>query len=148
MNGVIPSHVAVSGALPFNFQKGEQLVWLFNGVNYLEDKTRREYVGGSRGVSVRVVKGVYYRVGAYQGHSISHTERTVVDTGLLAITNKSLYFGGSQKSFRIAFPKIVSFQPYSDGIAIMRDSANAKAQVFVTGDGWFTHNLLANLAQL
>lgn len=148
MSGTLPQRVQVSGSIPFNLQKGEQIVWLFNNVRYLEDKVRREYVGGSGGVSVRVMKGIYYRVGAYSGHSISHTERMLVDTGMMAITNKNIYFGGSAKSFRVALSKIVSFEPYSDGVGIVRDAANAKAQVFATGDGWFTHNLLSNLAQM
>jgi len=36
--------------------------------------------------------------------------------------------------------------PYSDGIGIHRDAASAKPQIFVTGDGWFTYNLVVNLA--
>ena len=51
-----------------NFQKGEQIVWAFPGADYLEDKTKRQYVGGSQGVSIRVMKkAVYYRVGAFKG---------------------------------------------------------------------------------
>ena len=34
---------------PFNFQKSESLIWGFNNVDYYEDKTRRQYVGGSQG---------------------------------------------------------------------------------------------------
>jgi hypothetical protein len=30
----------------------------------------------------------------------------------------------------------------------MRDAANAKPQFFITGDGWFTYNLVTNLSQL
>ena len=50
--GVIPKRMRVDASLPPNFQKGEQVVWAFNGVDYLEDRTRRQYVGGSRGVRV------------------------------------------------------------------------------------------------
>lgn len=50
------------------------------------------------------------------------------------------------KSFRVPFKKIVSFQPFSDAVGVMRDAANAKLQTFVTGDGWFTYNLLTNLS--
>jgi hypothetical protein len=48
----------------------------------------------------------------------------------------------------VAYDKIVSFTPYSDGIGIQRDAQTAKPQVFVTGDGWFTYNLIANLAKV
>lgn len=148
MNGSLPDRVKIQGQLPFNFQKSETLVWLFNGVAYLEDKTRTQYVGRSSGVSIRIAKGVYYRAGAFQGSPISRTERVQVDTGMLAVTNKHVYFGGGKKSLRVPYNKIVSFIPYSDGVGIMRDAVNAKQQVLVTGDGWFTYNMLVNLSQL
>jgi len=30
----------------------------------------------------------------------------------------------------------------------MHDTATAKAQIFVTGDGWFTYNFVTNLARM
>jgi hypothetical protein len=148
MEGKIPERFRPIGQLPFNFQRKEKLIWAFNDVMYYEDRTRRRYTGGSRGVSIRIAKGVYYRVGSFRGHPIETTERIHVDTGILAVTTKHLYFYGPRKSFRIRFDKIVSFTPYSDGIGIQRDAATAKPQIFVTGDGWFTYNLLVNLSNL
>jgi len=148
MNGNLPQRVLVQGGLPFNFQKNEQLIWVFRGVDYLEDKTKTQYVGRSSGVSIRIAKGVYYRVGTFRGQPITSTERVHIDTGLLAVTNKHIYFAGPQKSIRVRHDKIVSYIPFSDGVGIIRDAATAKPQVFVTGDGWFTYNLLANVSQL
>jgi len=148
LDGKIPQWVSVDGSLPINFQKGESVVWAFPDSRYLEDKTRRQYVGGSQGVSIRVMKGVYYRVGAFKGEAIESTERVHVDTGLVVVTNKNIYFAGPRKSLRVPYPKIVSFELFSDGIGIMRDATTAKPQIFVTGDGWFTYNLVTNLSQL
>jgi hypothetical protein len=148
MEGKIPKRCQPVGALPFNFQRSETLIWIFNNVAYYEDKTRRRYVGGSQGVSLRIAKGLYYRVGSFRGHPVETTERVHVDTGILAVTTKHIYFHGSTKSFRVRFDKIVSFTPYSDGIGIQRDASTAKPQVFVTGDGWFTYNLLVNIANI
>jgi hypothetical protein len=148
LSGTIPERVKLEGNVSLNLQKNEKIVWAFPNCDYLEDKTRRQYVGGSQGVSVRVMKGVYYRVGAFKGHSIERTERVLVDRGLVALTNKHIYFAGPAKSLRVAYAKIVSFQPFSDGLGVIRDAASAKPQIFVTGDGWFTYNLAANLAQL
>jgi len=148
LEGKIPQRLALDGRLPINFQKGEQLIWAFPQSNYLEDKTRRQYVGRSQGASIRIMKGVYYRVGAFKGHPVDTTVRVHVDTGWVAVTNKNLYFAGSAKSLRIPFTKIVSFEPFNDGIGVMRDASTAKPQIFVTGDGWFTYNLVANLAQI
>jgi hypothetical protein len=148
LNGIIPHRLTVEYSLPINFQKGEQLVWLFDPTGFLEDRTHREYIGESSGLSLRVMKGVYYRTGTFKGHSVDRTERRHVDTGLLAITSKNIYFSGEEKSFRIPYAKIVAFHPFDEGVGIIRDTANAKLQIFVTGDGWFTYNLVTNLANL
>jgi len=117
-------------------------------VEYLEDKTRTQYVGGYQGVSIRVMKGVYYRVGGFRGNPVQRTERVHVDTGSMGVTNKHIYFSGPRKSFRVRHDKIVTFMPFSDGVGVVRDAATAKPQIFVTGDGWFTYNLLTNVSQL
>lgn len=148
LNGVIPKRMRFDGNLPLNFQKGEQVVWAFDRADYLEEKARRQYVGGSRGISVRVMKGVYYHVGEFRGHAIDRTELVHVDTGLVAVTTKQIYFSGAKTAFRIPYVKIVSFEPYSNGLGIMRDAASAKPQILVTHDGWFTYNLVTNLARL
>jgi hypothetical protein len=138
----------IKGHLPFNLKKSEQPVYLFNSVGYLEERTRTTYVGRSHGVSVKVVKGVYYRVGAFKGTPVSTSQMEFVDSGLLAVTTENLYYQGQRKSFRIPYSKIVSFTQYSDGIGLQREAASARPQVFVTGDGWFTCNLIENLARL
>lgn len=148
LDGKIPQRVSVEGSLPINFQKSESVVWAFTDSKYLEDKTRRQFVGGSQGVSVRVMKGVYYRVGAFKGEAVESTERVHVDSGLVVVTNKNIYFAGPRKSLRVPYQKIVSFEPFSDGVGIMRDATTAKPQIFVTGDGWFTYNLVINLSRL
>ena len=142
--GKVPQRIKIDGQLPFNLQKTENLIWVFPTVSYYEDKARRHYVGGMQGVSIRVMKGVYYRVGAFRGHPVETTEKVHIGDGLLGVTNKHLYFVGGLKSLRIKFEKIVSYIPFDDGIGIHRDAASAKPQVFVTGDGWFTYNLIMN----
>lgn len=148
MHGVIRQRVALEGNLAINFQKSEQVVWAFPNADYYEDKTRRQYVGSSQGISIRIAKGVYYRTGAFKGHPVDRTERVRIDSGVLVVTSKNIYFSGPSKSVRIPYAKILSFQPFDDGIGINRDAASARPQIFVTGDGWFTYNLVVNLAKL
>jgi hypothetical protein len=64
------------------------------------------------------------------------------------ITDRNIYFSGPQKSLRLPYKKIVSFQPFSDGFGLIRDAVSAKPQIFVTGDGWFTYNVVTNLAHM
>lgn len=148
LNGVVPERMQVDGNLPFNLQKSEQLVWVFQDVDYYEVRTRTRYVGGSQGVSLRVTKGVYYRVGGFKGRRVEESDTVHADTGLMGVTTKHIYFAGQSKRFRINYGKIVAFETFSDGIGLQRDAQTAKPQSFRTGDGWFTYNLVANLAQV
>ena len=136
--------------IPFNFQKSEQLVWLFDGVDYYQMRTRREFRGGSTGASVRVASGVYLRQSAFRGHPVSITETVKADAGLLGVTTRHIYFHGARERFRVRLDRIVSFEPHSDGIGIMRDLARAKPEAFRTDgdDGWFLYNLVTNVARL
>ncbi len=145
LEGKIPNRVALDGQLPINFQKSEQIIWVFQDVEYLQPRTRTTYEGRSSGVSFRVMKGVYYRVGQFKGNPVQTTQIVTVDKGILVATNKNLYFVGGAKSLRVPFNKIVTFQPYSDAIAISRDRV-IKPDIFKTGDGWFTYNLISSVA--
>jgi hypothetical protein len=148
LEGKLPERINVFGDMPFNFQKGEKLIWLFQDVTYCEPRTTTRYLGSYQGVSIRVAKGLYYRTGAFQGNPVPTTQTVPVDTGVLGITNKHLYFSGSKKSFRSAYNKIMAITPYTDGVGIQKDVSSAKPQIFITADGWFTYNLVSNLARL
>ena len=147
-SGVIPERQQLGRRVPFNVMKSETLVWVLDGVSYLETVTRRESRGTSHGLSIRVTKGLYYRPGMFRSRLIQWDETVHVDTGLMGFTTKHIYFSGTKKRFRVRYDRIVAFEPYEDGIGIMRDAQTAKPQSFVTGDGWFTYNLATNLAQL
>jgi hypothetical protein len=146
VEGRIPKTVRVEGA-PFNLKRTEQLIWLFNNVPYFEQRTTHTRRGKSSGFSVRIVPGLYYRPSSFSSQSIEHTQMVHADTGVLGVTNESLYFVGPRKSMRIPYQKVVNFTPFKDGIGLTRDAASAKPQNFQTGDGWFTYNLITNLAQ-
>ena len=146
--GIIPQRQNVQGRIPFNLMKSEQLVWVIDGVDYLETVVRRERRGSSQGVSIRVAKGLYYSPRQFCSQAVEWEETVKVDTGLLGLTTKHLYFSGSRKKFRVRYDRIVSFDPYEDGLGIMRDAQTAKPQTFITGDGWFIYNLAVNLAQM
>lgn len=146
MEGKMPKNrIEFQGQLPFNLQKKEVLIWVFQNVKYYELKTKREFKGGSTGMSVRIAKGVYLRQSAFKGRPVVTQETVHIGTGLLGITNKYLYFSSGQKSFRIKFDSIMSISPYSDGIEIYKDGVSAKPQYFITGDGWFVYNLMSNI---
>ena len=145
--GLVPQRRDVSMPLPFNLMKSEQLVWVTEDVDYHEVVTRRERRGTSHGLSIRVAKGLYYRPGMFRSQYHEWEETVHVDTGMLGITTKHVYFHGDRKRFRIRYDRIVAFDAYSAGFGVMRDAQTAKLQSFRTGDGWFAYNLVVNLAQ-
>lgn len=146
-SGVTKTRMTVDDDLPFNFQKSEKLIWLFQGCEYLQPRTRTRYEGRSSGVSVRIMKGVSYRVGQFAGTPVTSTELAVVDAGgALAVTDKHIYYAGQLKSVRVPYHKIVSFLRYSDGFAIQRDGIQ-KSDIFLVDDATFAYKLVTSLAE-
>lgn len=133
--------------LPFNFQKSENPVWAFFNVDYYERRTRRIRQGVSQGVSIRVMRGLYYQPRVFRSESVERNVTEHVDAGIVAVTDKHIYFRGQEKSFRIPYARIVSFDGYADGFSLVRDAQTARPQIFATGDGWFAYNLVTNLAE-
>ena len=131
-------------AIPFNLMKSEALVYAFADVRYFEDKTKRERVGGSMGTSVRVMSGFYIRNSRFRSHTEEEEVTEHVDTGVLGLTTKHIYFSGERRKFRVRYDKIVAFDYYRDGLGITRDALTAKPQKFLVGSerGWFTSNLV------
>lgn len=127
--------------MPVLIQKDENLLWVYQNVMAYEEKTGRKYQGGSRGYSMRVCKGVYYRVGASNGHSVSYQYKDDMGKGILVLTDKNLIFSGA-KSVKIPLKKILSITPYSDGIEIIKDGAKARPYTFAYFDPWFVINAI------
>ena len=121
------------GPLPFKFLKTEHLIYVFPDVRYAEQRVKREIVGRSAGTSVRVMKGVSVRMGASRGTPVERDEIVDRGMGIMAVTNKHLYFDG-ERSFRIRFDKIVSVQPLTDAVEVTRDRASALAEYFMVGE--------------
>jgi hypothetical protein len=142
----LTNRIKIQGNLPFKFQKSENLVWLFQNVDLFEQRIKTTYKGGSQGVSIRIAKGLYYRTSSFRGHPVKTTNIVPVATGMLALTNKHLYFSSRIKNFRINYDKIITLEPYSDGIGITKDGVTAKPQVFKNVDGWFCYNFIKNIS--
>ena len=126
--------------------KNERVLWLFNYVEGYEEKTGSKYISGSRGISMKICKGVYYRVGETNGHSVEYEYDKELGKGSFIITNKNLYFIGP-KQVKIGISKVLSFEPYSDGIVIVKDGVNPKPYKFRGFDPWFVINAMQLLAE-
>jgi hypothetical protein len=85
------------------------------------------FSAGTKGVSVRVAKGVTLRSSGTRGHAVK--EVVGVSTGELVITNKRVIFSGDQKSFAIPLTSLLGTTHYSDGFGF---SDNKRAYALKT----------------
>lgn len=149
LEGQIPeSKIDIQGNLPFNLDKSEKIIWLFNNSQFYEQTTRTEFHGRSQGISMRIAKGVYYRTSTFKGYPIKTTEMQFVSNGLTCLTDKHIYFASSVKSFKIPYNKIITIDPYDDGVGFQKDGSSAKPIVLKGIDSWFTYNVISNLTKL
>jgi len=113
VNPLTKSHVVMN--------TNERLVFAIPNVIFSEPRAVRETTGIYGGPSVRITKGLSWRMGGFKAKSESHEELKNIDQGTLTITNKKLVFTGSIKNTSTEFKKILSVEPYSDGFCIHRD---------------------------
>jgi hypothetical protein len=138
----------IDGYNPINLERGEVIVWIFKNASYLVPHTRTQYVGGSQGVSIRVMKGVYFRLGAFKGAPIQKDYLKKEGVGNLVLSNRNLYFVSKIKSSKIPIRKIISIEPSADGLSISRDGVSAKPAIFIFDDPWFAANAISRLGHL
>lgn len=146
-NGIFKSRVSLSDGVPIILGRSEEIIWAFSGTTLLEYKTRSRTVGRSHGVSIRIARGVYYRVGAFQGHRISESTLEPTDQGMCLLSSKNWFFWGPRRQAKMPLRSILSVQGYSDGIEVTPSSA-AKPKVFKLPDPEFAANLVSRAASL
>lgn len=144
--GRTSNRITVNGSLPIVLKRGEAIQWLFNNVALQEPRTRVSYEGGSRGVSVRVMKGVSYRVGSYKGRRVDTTEVVTVGHGEFAVSNSAVYFLCPPKTRKTTLSSIVSVDAYDDGIVI--SPSRGKQQIYLLDDPFFASNLILKAGAL
>jgi hypothetical protein len=134
---------------PFAFRLAadEFLGDIQDSIAYCRAGATRQYLGRGQGLSVRLGRGVYHRVGIFRGQPIEQTELLCVDMGRFAYSNRALYFWGKKERIRIPFGDILSHEAGYDSITFWRDRTNAKPDVFSAdaGFGWYIANVIANV---
>jgi hypothetical protein len=103
---------------PINLTKNEKCYLSFQG-KVLESKiVTTGYTRRSSGVSIKIAKGVTYRVGAARSAPIRE-EITVKHSGNLYLTSSRIVFVAGSKSFIIKFDDLLTFEVYSNGIGFV-----------------------------
>ena len=112
------------------------------------ERSHSEDVAAFQGISIRMMKGVYYRFGAVEGERVPTSQLSEQGTGDLVIGSRNVYFMSATKNAKLPARKIVSIRPFADGIQIMHDTANSKPEIFKLDDPWFAMNAIARLNSL
>jgi hypothetical protein len=113
----------------------------------IEEKTNTRYEGKSSSVSIRLAKGVYYRVGQSKGRKIVDTYDAITDTGYLYITTKRVIFVGGKKNVTYPINKIVDYILYKDGIQFQKEN-ESKSKFFNINDEFAVDEVGALLLKL
>ncbi len=81
------------------------------------------YSGGSQGVSIRVTRGVRFRVGAHRGKLMSEERFLETSRGLVLLTNRRILLQplGMNKPLNIPVNKVLSYQCFENGVQIYKE---------------------------
>lgn len=128
-------------AVPIRLQSGESC-YFAAPATWLEYRKQSTTVGYySQGVSLRVMRGVYYHVGASRPRRIASEGLTSLDSGEIYITGKRVIFNGSRRNLTLKLDSLLSFQPFSDGFAL--EKASGKSPHFsIAGDAELANVIL------
>ena len=97
--------------------KKDETSLLDTPVSLLKEVADREYVGGSRGLSVPLGGGVRYRVGAMRGHMVTiGSHWGVADEGELTVMDRRVVYHGARKTLEFPYAKLATLNVYSDAI--------------------------------
>jgi hypothetical protein len=114
--------------VPIHLQKGETCS-LYCSANHYELRTVTKAINyAGIGSSIRIMKGVRFRIGQVRSQRITQEVLKHVDSGDLYLTNKRILFNGSRKTTSIQLKKVIDFTVYQNGIVIEKDSG--KDQMF------------------
>jgi hypothetical protein len=96
-------------------------------------RTVRMNYGGPT-ASIRIAKGVYYRTGSIGLNRVSEGYMHSFGMGVLGATNTRLLWVSPEKSISIPLQKIVMFEPYVDGLKVIKDTGKPVLFVFDSED--------------
>ncbi len=139
-NGSIP--IEYSGQSPVILKKDEAISIIMDNINLQEPRAVRQTHAAYGGPTIRVAKGVSFRIGGASARSESHEEIRVIDNGKLVLTNKRLIFIGTKRTVNIDLRKIMAIVPYKDGIESQRE--NKQKPEYFTGTDKHTINYTIN----
>lgn len=123
--GVLPTIDNPQSELNILFKEDETLHWaIASSLMKRKKVTTRINYGGFTG-SIKITKGVRYRVGSMGVSSVSKEIMDKEDSGAFYITNQRIGYQGYRKQFSFPFKKIGSLELRSDGLHIFKEGKEA-----------------------
>lgn len=117
---------------PLMLKRGEHCVFGIES-EALEERNRTVRVNyGGPSARIRIAKGIYYTAGSIGVQRQTEEFHHSFGSGVLAATNKRLLWVSPSKTIAIPLSRIVMFEPYSDGVKIIKDAG--KPIMFVWND--------------
>ncbi len=105
-----------------NLSKDEICFYLDIGYTFKDKIITTGYTGKNNGFSIKIMKGLTYRIGGSGGKVIRESERTTYK-GIIYITNKRVIYTSTNECFDRTFDKITSVVEAKDGIIVQIGSS-------------------------
>ena len=128
----------------FILEDDEEILFCVDNIVLSEEQTVK-IQGTYQGLSIRIMSGLWYRIGQASGG----TEVGIVpiDTGTFALTTKRIIFHGEKKSLSYNLETIVSVRSFQEGIGLGR-SKKQKIEYFSNFDLYKLNNEESNMEYL
>lgn len=118
----------VDGHLPeelvaITLKRGETCHFMAEGVTHKEFRTVTKRVSyGGPTASIKIMKGVRWRMGSVALERVSEDILTPLDTVTFYLTSSRVFLQGERKNTTVALSKIAHFTLYKDGLQIEKDT--------------------------
>tara|TARA_Y100000996_G_scaffold313771_1_gene249986 strand:+ start:75 stop:1067 length:993 start_codon:yes stop_codon:yes gene_type:complete len=120
----------------FILEDDEEILFCVDNIVLSEEKTVK-IQGTYQGLSIRIMSGVWYRVGQASGGT--EVKIVPIDTGTFALTTKRIIFHGEKKSLSYNLETIVSVRAFEEGVGLGR-SKKQKIEYFSNFDLYKLNN--------
>ncbi|HXV62559.1 MAG TPA: hypothetical protein VEK15_17805, partial [Vicinamibacteria bacterium] len=111
--------------VPINIQKKEAC-YAVREVEWYETRRVTKRIGYSGPTArLRIMKGVYWRVGSIGVQPVSEDVMAHIDSGTVYLTNKRIIFIGETSNKTIRLSRILDYEVYTNGITLQKDAGKS-----------------------
>lgn len=120
------------------------LIWEDLNVSFTTTKTQQQYSEGSSGFSIKIAKGVYYRLDRNRGFGKSREVLDKLGPGYLIVTNQHIYIGAFRKNLKVPLAKLISVTPFDNEVRIFFEGNDGRPFYAEVDYPQFWANIIAN----